>query len=136
MVEAYMLSNVFEQGLRTGAVVFDMKGQLNVHETIDLSALKQLIWDNHDDCVEEVDGSKSCCSRWVDTYATLPDWLSKTTTSCRLDNTSSTDIFDTRSTEESPPIKGKKQEVDNTGRRSRYGRRILMLEAFHARDAC
>ena len=43
MVEAYILSNVVEQGLRTEAVVFDMKGQLIVHRTIDLSALKQLI---------------------------------------------------------------------------------------------
>ena len=69
MVEAYILSNVFEQGLRTGAVVFDMKGQLNIHQTIDLPALKQLIWDNHDDCDEEVDGSKSYYSCRVDTSA-------------------------------------------------------------------
>ena len=90
-----MLSNVVEQGLRTGAVVFDTKGQLNIHQTIDLSALKQLIWDNHDDCDEEVGGLKSYSSRWADTSATLSDCLSKTTTSCRLDNTSSTDIFET-----------------------------------------
>ena len=49
MVEAHMLSNVVEQGLRTGAVVFDTKGQFNIHQTIDLSAMKQLTWDNHDD---------------------------------------------------------------------------------------
>ena len=42
MVEAYMLSNVVDQGLRTRAVFFDMKGQLNICQTIDLSALKQL----------------------------------------------------------------------------------------------
>ena len=59
MVEAHVLSNVVEQGLRTGAAVFDMKGQLNIHQTIDLSALKRLMWDNHNDGDEEVDGSKS-----------------------------------------------------------------------------
>ena len=36
---------------------------------IDLSALKQLIWDNRDDCDEEVDGSKSDYPRWIDTSA-------------------------------------------------------------------
>ena len=30
----------------------------NKRLAIDLSALKQLIWDNNDDCDEEVDGSK------------------------------------------------------------------------------
>ena len=35
MVEAYILPNVVEQGLRT-AVVFDKKEQLNIHQTRDL----------------------------------------------------------------------------------------------------
>ena len=75
MVKAYMLSNVVEQGSGTGAVVFDMKGQLNIHQTIDLPALKQFIWDNHDDRDEEVNGLMNC--RRVDTPATLSDYLSK-----------------------------------------------------------
>ena len=66
-----MPSNVVEQGLRTGAVICDTEGQPNIHQTIDLPALKQRNWDNHDDCDEEVDGLKSYCSRWVDTSATL-----------------------------------------------------------------
>ena len=136
MVDAYILSNFVEQGLRTGAVVLDMRGQLNVHQTIDLSALKQIIWDNHDDCDEEVDGTKSCYCRWGDTSATLPDCLSMTMTSCRLDNTSSTGIFDTRPTEKSPAHQRKEQEVESAERRSRNGRGILMLEASHTRDAC
>ena len=41
MAEIYMLSNVVEQGLQTGAVVFDVKGQPNVHPMHDLSDLKQ-----------------------------------------------------------------------------------------------
>ena len=110
MVDAYILSNFVEQGLRTGAVVLDMRGQLNVHQTIDLSALKQIIWDNHDDCDEEVDGTKSCYCLRGDTSATLPDCFSMTMTSCRLDNTSSTGIFDTRPTEKSPAIKEKNRK--------------------------
>ena len=35
----------------------------NKRLAIDLSALKQLIWDNRDDCDEEVDGSKGDCPR-------------------------------------------------------------------------
>ena len=109
MFEAYVLSNAIEQGLRTGTVVFDMKRQLNVHRTIDLSALKRRIWDNHDDCDGEATGLKSYHSRWVDTLVTLSDNLSKATTSCRSVNTSTTAIFDTRPTEKSPAIKEKEQ---------------------------
>ena len=38
----------------------------NKRLAIDLSALKQLIWDNRDDCDEEVDGSKGDYLRWID----------------------------------------------------------------------
>ena len=40
MMEVYILSNVVEQGLRTGDVVFDMKGQFDIHHTISLTVLK------------------------------------------------------------------------------------------------
>ena len=64
MMEAYILSNVVEQGLQTRAVVFDMKGQSDVHQTTGLTALKQFIWDNHDVRDEEVNGPLSCYSPW------------------------------------------------------------------------
>ena len=73
MIEAYILSDVVEQGLQTGAVVSDMKGQLNIHQTIGLPALKQFTWDNHDARDEEVNEPMNCYSRWVDTHATLSD---------------------------------------------------------------
>ena len=48
------------------------------HQTVDhkrpaivLSALEQLIWDNRDDCDEEVDGSKGDYHRWIDASAML-----------------------------------------------------------------
>ena len=37
----------------------------NKRLAIDLSALTQLIWDNRDDCDEEVDGSKGVYRRWI-----------------------------------------------------------------------
>ena len=95
MFDAYILSNVVQQRLRTRAVVADMKGQLTIHQTIGLSALKQLTWDNHDDCDEEVDGPKSYYCRWVDTSVT------------------STDIFDTRPTEKSLAIKEVKRKWEH-----------------------
>ena len=49
----------------------------NKHLTIDLSALKQLIWDNRDDCDEEVDGSKGDHPRWIDTFAMLADFFNE-----------------------------------------------------------
>ena len=88
MTEAYALSNAVEHGFRTRATIVGMRGQLNIRQweetasaamghvtakvslhiwskqvdnkrlAIDLSALKQLIWENRDDCDEEVDGSK------------------------------------------------------------------------------
>ena len=110
MAEANALSNAVEQGLRTRAAIFDMRGQLNIRQweetasaamghvwltdceslfahlvspntrqvdnkrlTIDLSALKQLMWDIREDCVEEVDGSKGDSPRWIDTSAMLSD---------------------------------------------------------------
>ena len=49
----------------------------NKRLVIDLSALKQLIWDNRDDCDEEVDGSKGDYPRWIDTSAIRTDWLNE-----------------------------------------------------------
>ena len=72
--------------------------------------LKQLIWDNRDNCDEEVDGSKGDYRRWIDTSAMLSDCLSKTITFCRSTETSYTGIFDMGPTEESFAIKAKKQE--------------------------
>ena len=37
----------------------------NKRLAIDLAVLKQLIWDNRDDCDEEVDGSNGDYSRWI-----------------------------------------------------------------------
>ena len=56
----------------------------NKRLAIDLSALKHLIWDNRDDCDEEVEGSKGDDLRWIDTSAMLSDCLTKTMTSGRL----------------------------------------------------
>ena len=42
------MSNVAEQELQIGAVVFDMQGQLNIHQTIGLPVLKHFLLDNHD----------------------------------------------------------------------------------------
>ena len=101
MVEAHALSYAVGHGLRTRATIVDMRGQLNTRQweekasaamghvwfadltntkqvdnkrlAIDLSALKQLIWENRDDCDEEVDGSKGDYLRWIDTSAMLSD---------------------------------------------------------------
>ena len=45
----------------------------NKRLAIDLSVLKQLVWDNRDDCDEEVVGSKGDDLRWIDTSAMLDD---------------------------------------------------------------
>ena len=87
------------------------------HQTVDhkrpaivLSALEQLIWDNRDDCDEEVDGSKVDYPRWIDTSAMLSDCLTKTMTSGGLNETLSTGIFDMRPSEESLAIKAKNRK--------------------------
>ena len=76
----------------------------------DLSALKQLIWDNSDDCDEEVDGSKGDDPRGIDTSAMLSYCLKKTMMCGRLNETLSTGIFDMRPTEESLAIKAKNRK--------------------------
>ena len=53
----------------------------NKRLAIDLSAPKQIIWDNRDDCDDEFDGSKGDYFRWIDTSAMLSDCLTKTLTS-------------------------------------------------------
>ena len=85
----------------------------NKRLAIDLSALKQLIWDNRDDCDEQVDGSKGDYPRWIDTSAMLSDCSTKTMTSGRLDETLSTGLFDMRPTEVSLATKAKKQKVES-----------------------
>ena len=174
VAEAYALSNPVEHGLRTRAIIADMRGRLNIREweetasaamghvwfanceslfahlnstntkqvdnkrlAIDLSALKQLIWDKRDDCDEEVDGSKGDCPRWIDTSAMLSDWLTKTMTSSQLNETLSTGIFDMRPTEKSLVIKAKKK---NTGsgehqRKNRNGCKILTIDVSRVCDA-
>ena len=82
----------------------------NKRLAIDFSALKQLIWDNRDDCDEEVDGSRGDYPRWIDTSAMLSDCFTKTMTSCRLIEKLSTGIFDMRPTEESLAIKAKNRK--------------------------
>ena len=82
----------------------------NKRSAIDLAALKQLIKDNRDDCDEEVDGSKGDYPRWIDTSAMLSDCSTKTMTSCRLNETLSTSIFDMRPTEESLAIKAQNRK--------------------------
>ena len=59
----------------------------NKRLAIDLSVLKQVIWDNRDDCDEEVDGSKGDDLRWIDTSAMLADCFTMTMTSDRLNET-------------------------------------------------
>ena len=95
---------------------------------IDLCALKQLIWDNLDDCDQEVDGSMGDDPRWIDTSAMLSDRLTRAMTSCRLNETLSTGIFDVRPTEESLAIKAKKTGSGEHQRKSSNGRRIPILE--------
>ena len=82
----------------------------NKRLAIDLSALKQLIWDNRDDCDDEVHGPKGDNLRWVDTSAMLSDRISKTMTFCRLNETLSTSSFDMRPTEESLDIKARNRK--------------------------
>ena len=77
---------------------------------IDFSALKQLIWDNRDDCDEEVDGSKGDYLRWMDTSAMLSDCSTKMMNCGRLNETLSTGIFDMRPAEESLAIKAKNRK--------------------------
>ena len=67
--------SLFSHLISTNNKRFDNKGL-----AIDLSTLKQLIWDNRDDCDEEVDGSKGDYPRWIDTPAALAGCLTKTMT--------------------------------------------------------
>ena len=76
----------------------------------DLSALKQLIVDNRDDSDGEVDGSNGDYPRWIDTSSMLSNCSTKTMTSCRLNETLSTGIFDMRPTEESLAIKAQNRK--------------------------
>ena len=147
MAEACAPSNAVERGLRTRAIIVDMRGQLNIRQweetasaavghvwftdceslfshlispntkqvdnkrlALDLSALKQLIWDNRDDCEENVDESKGDDPRWIDTSAMLADCLTKTKNSCRLNETLSTGIFDMKPTVGSLAVKAKNRQ--------------------------
>ena len=87
----------------------------NKRPAIDLLALKQLNWENRDDCDK---GSKGEYPRWIDTSAMLSDCLAKRMTSGRLNETLSTCIFVIRPTEESLAIKAKKQEVESVVERA------------------
>ena len=72
---------------------------------IDLSALKkQLIWDNCDDCDEEIDRPKGYYPRWIDTCAMLSN--EDDVTSGRLNETLKYG-YRMRLTEESLAIKAK-----------------------------
>ena len=57
----------------------------NKRLAIDVSALKQLIWDNRDHCDEEVGGSKGDYLRWIDMSAMLSDCVTNTLTSLSIE---------------------------------------------------
>ena len=78
--------------------------------TIDLSAVQQHIWDNRDDCDEEVDGSRRDYPCWIDTSSILADCLRKTKNSCRLIVTLCIGIFYMTPIEESLVIKAKNRK--------------------------
>ena len=61
------------EGLFAHLVSPNSKQVDNKRLAIDVSALKQLIWDSRDDCDEEVDGSKGDYLGWIDTSAMLSD---------------------------------------------------------------
>ena len=82
----------------------------NKRLAIHLSALKQLVWDNLDDCDENFDGSKGDYLSWIDTSAMLSDCLTKIMNSCRLIETLRAGIFDMRPTEENLAIKAKNRK--------------------------
>ena len=98
------------EGLFAHLISVNTKQFDNKRLAIDLSALKQLIWDNRDDCDEEVDGSKGNYLRRVDTSAMLSDCLTKTMISCRLIETLSAGISDMRPTGESLANKAKNRK--------------------------
>ena len=90
----------------------------NKRLAIELSALKQLIWDNWDDCDEEVDGSNGDHPRWIDTSAMLSDCSTKAMTTCLLIDTLSTGIFDMRLREEILAIKAKNRKLESIEERA------------------
>ena len=106
----------------------------NKRLAIDLSALKQLIWDNRDECDEEVDGWKGDYPRWIDTSAMLSDCLTKTMTSGRLSETLSTGIFQMSLTEESLAIKAKNRKW-RASRKEQERSQDSDTCTTHARDA-
>ena len=106
----------------------------NKRLAIDLSALKQLIWDSRDDCDEEVEGSKGDHPRWIDTSAMLSESPTKTMTSCRLNETLSTSFFFMRPTEDSLAIKAKTGSGEHR-RKSRNSCKILTIDIFHVCNA-
>ena len=107
----------------------------NKRLAIDLSALKQLIWDSRGDCDEEVNGSKGDFLRWIDESAMLSDCLTKTMTSCRLTETLSAGIFDMRPTEESLALKAKYRKW-RAMKKEQERCKILILKTSRARNAC
>ena len=90
---------------------------------IDLSVLKQLIWDNRDDCGEEVDGSKGDYLRWIDTSAMLADCSTKTI---------SAGIIDIRPIGESLAIKSQRPDSGGHRRKSRNHCKIPTIDRFTA----
>ena len=113
MAEAYALSNAVEHGLRTQAIIVDMRGQFNIRQWEEMaSAAVGHVW--FTDCeslfahlISEVGGSKGNYPRWINTSAMLSDCLAKTMASGRLNETLSAGIFVMRLTEESLAIKAK-----------------------------
>ena len=84
---------------------------------IDLTALKQLMWDHCNDCDGDVDGLQGDYLRGIDTSTMLGDCLTDATSSVRLANTPGTGLFDITSEEGKYRDQGQTPKVEITEER-------------------
>ena len=83
----------------------------NKRLSIDLTALKQIIWAHNDESNEYVNSDSGDYPRWIDTSVMLVDPLTKTMNPNVLEKTMTTGIWDLKPTSESIWIKEKNRRA-------------------------
>ena len=89
----------------------------NKRLSIDLQALRQVIWARNDESNEMVNSDSGDYPRWIDTSAMIADPLTKAMNASVLEKTLSTGIFDMRATPESLAIKERNRKLRQDAKR-------------------
>ncbi len=95
-----------------------MNSVVNMRLAIDLSALRQLVWERDGERTQIVDSRRADCPRWIDTSTMIAEPLTKAMAGDRMMVALDTGVLDLQRTPESPAIKARSREARQNAKKA------------------